>query len=422
MHNLLLRQNRNYRLLFTGSALSNLADGIAALAFPWLATMISSNPMHIAIVAFATRLPWFLLALPAGVITDRADRQRLMVGADIIRLLLSLGVVGIILGSPALPLAEDSTLRLPMILALASVAFLIGTAEVFRDNTAQTVLPMLVEPKDLESANGQIWSIEQVMGSFVGPPVAGLLIALAVPAPFGFDALMFALSAWCLWLIAFPLRKEIRVPAGFLSEFRDGLRWIVGNTLILRLAVMLGILNALHTMTLTILVLFAQEVLLASAFGYGLLLTAGAAGGVLGGLVCPAIARRIGNGPSLLIALGIFPLPYLVIAGTSSSYLVATALFVEMLAALLWNVVTVSYRQRVIPNTLLGRVNGIYRFLGWGMMPLGALAGGWIVSVAEIDLGRETALRLPFLCAAFGCGLLLIYGALKLRFPRQGSD
>lgn len=422
MHNLLLRHNRNYRLLFAGSALSNLADGIAALAFPWLATMISSNPMHIAIVAFATRLPWFLLALPAGVITDRADRQRLMVGADITRLFLSLGVVGIILGSPALPLADDSTLRLPLILALASVAFLIGTAEVFRDNTAQTVLPMLVEPKDLESANGQIWSIEQVMGSFVGPPVAGLLIALAVPAPFGFDALMFALSASCLWLIVFPLRKEIRARAGFLSEFSDGLRCIVRNTLILRLAVMLGILNALHTMTLTILVLFAQEVLLVSAFGYGLLLTAGAAGGVLGGLVCPAIARRIGNGASLFVALSIFPLPYLVIAWTSSPYLVAVALFIEMLAALLWNVVTVSYRQRVIPNMLLGRVNGIYRFLGWGMMPLGALAGGWIVSAAETEFGREAALRLPFLCAAAGCGILLIYAAAKLRFTGQSAD
>ncbi|WP_419906769.1 MFS transporter [Hoeflea sp.] len=421
MHDLLLRQNRNYRLLFTGSALSNLGDGIAALAFPWLATMISSNPLHIAIVAFATRLPWFLLALPAGVITDRTDRQRLMVGADVIRLLLSLGVVGIILGSPALPLAEDSDLRLPLILALSSVAFLLGTAEVFRDNTAQTVLPMLVEPKDLESANGQIWSIEQVMGSFVGPPVAGLLIALAVPAPFGFDALMFALSAWCLWLIVFPMRKEIRARAGFLTEFKDGLRWIAGHALILRLAVMLGLLNALHTMTLTILVLYAQEVLFVSAFGYGLLLTAGAAGGVLGGLVCPSVARRIGNGKSLMLALCVFPLPFLVIAWTSSPFLVAAALFVEMLAALLWNVVTVSYRQRVIPNALLGRVNGIYRFLGWGMMPLGALAGGFVVSVAETELGREAALRLPFVCAALGCLALLVYAAFKLRFPAQNK-
>ena len=65
----------------------------------------------------------------------------------------------------------------------------------FRDNAAQTVLPVLVESRDLEKANGQIWSIEQVMGSFVGPPLAGLLIAIAVPVPFGFDAVMFGLSA-----------------------------------------------------------------------------------------------------------------------------------------------------------------------------------------------------------------------------------
>nr|WP_276562534.1 MFS transporter [Hoeflea prorocentri] len=414
----MLRHNRNYRLLFSGSALSNLGDGVAALAFPWLATMISRDPLHISFVAFATRLPWFLLALPVGVVTDRANRQKLMVRADMARLFLSLGVVGLILSSPSLPLPDGSGLQSVFILALGILAFLLGTAEVFRDNTAQTVLPQLVESRQLEQANGQIWSIEQVMGSFIGPPLAGLLIALAVPAPFGFDAVMFALSAWCLWQIGFPARTATRVRQKFWTDLKAGLSWIFAHRLIFRLAVMLGLLNALHTMTLAIMVLFVQESLGLSAFGYGVLLTAGAAGGVIGGLVCPALASRIGGRNSLFAALAIFPLPYLAIALTASPTVVALALFVEMFAALLWNVVTVSYRQRTIPEDLLGRVNSIYRFFGWGMMPLGAVAGGVIVTMVEPGLGRDMALRIPFFCAAAGCAALLIYAAAALRFPK----
>ncbi|MCR9138041.1 MAG: MFS transporter [Alphaproteobacteria bacterium] len=413
---LLLRKNRNYRFLFTGSAFSNLADGISALAFPWLATMISRDPLHISLVAFATRLPWLLFALPAGVVIDRSNRQAVMIRADLLRLTLSFGVVALILAAPALPFDDGAEWALPLILALSAIAFLLGAAEVFRDNAAQTVLPVLVDSRDLESANGQIWSIEQVMGSFVGPPLAGLLIALAVPLPFGFDAVMFALSAWCIWCIAFPPRIRTRLPDGFWREMKAGIVWILAHRLILQLAIMLGVLNALTIMAVTILVLYAQEVLGLSAFDYGFLLTAGAAGGVLGGLLCPAIAERIGPGRSLFVALAVFPLPYALIFITTSPVLVGLALFVEMFAALLWNVVTVSYRQRAIPEDLLGRVNSIYRFFGWGMMPLGALAGGLIVGWSETTLGREAALRLPYLVSAIGAAVLFVYALIALRF------
>lgn len=416
MTTLLLRRNRNYRLLFTGSALANLGDGISSLAFPWLATLITRDPLLIALVAFATRLPWLLFALPAGVIIDRADRQKVMVRADMMRLILSFGVVVLILAAPALPLDDGAGGALPLILALSTIAFLLGGAEVFRDNAAQTVLPALVENRDLERANGQIWSIEQVMGSFVGPPLAGLLIAIAIPVPFGFDAIMFGLAAWCVWCIAFPARQSVRLPEGFWREMRAGIAWILSHRLILQLAIMLGLLNAFNMMALTVLVLYSQEVLGLSAFGYGVLLTAGAAGGVVGGLFCPGVAERIGPGRSLFAALAIFPLPFLLIYLTDSAVLVGLALFIEMVAAMLWNVVTVSYRQRAIPQDLLGRVNSIYRFFGWGMMPLGALAGGLVVAWVEPGLGREAALRLPYLLAAIGLAAMLVYGLLALRF------
>lgn len=359
MGTLLLRRNRNYRLLFTGSAFSNLGDGIGVLAFPWLATMISRDPFHIALVAFATSLPWLLFALPVGVVIDRAERQKVMVRADVFRLLLCMGAVGLILAGPELPLPDTSSGTGVMILTLAGIAFLLGTAEVFRDNAAQTVMPSVVEKGDLEQANGQMWSMEQVMGSFVGPPLAGVLIALAVPAPFIVEAAAFGIAAWCVWSMVFPARVRVAPRRSFWQEFREGFAWLLGHGVLLRLAVMLGLMNFLNTMAFTILVLYAQEVLELSALGFGMLLMASAGGAVIGGLVAPALIKRLGGNVSLHVSLFTYAFPYLILAVSGSAILAGAALFIQMIFVMLWNVVTVSYRQRVIPDELLGRVNSI---------------------------------------------------------------
>lgn len=111
----------------------------------------------------------------------------------------------------------------------------------------------------------------------------------------------------------------------------------------------------------------------------------------------------------------LFPLPFAAIALTSSVWVVAAALFVEMIGALIWNIVTVSYRQRRIPDLLLGRVNAIYRFFGWGLMPFGALAAGALVAALEPSWGREASLRAPYVLCGLGMAAMLIYGRIKLR-------
>jgi MFS family permease len=407
----LLARNRNYRLLFSASSVSNLGDGVSALALPWLATLLTRDAVSIALVAMAGRLPWFLFSLPAGVWTDRADRRLLMVRADAVRMVLTLGIVALALSVPASPPPGGAA---SMILVLAGLAFLLGTAEVLRDNAAQTVLPSIVAMDDLEAANGQMWSAEQVMGQFVGPPLAGVLIGLGIAVPFGFDAATFAIAAALVWLLALPPRAATGSPR-FWPALVDGFRWIRSHPLILRLAVVLGLVNFCATAGLTVLVLYAQEVLGLSAFGYGLLLTSAAAGAVIGGLAAPVIARRIGMRASLLSGLGTFSMSYFLLAVAVSPMLAGAALFVEAAGAMLWNVVTVSYRQRTIPDDILGRVNAIYRFLGWGMMPLGALAGGAIVSLAEPAFGRLAALHLPYVLAGCGVALLFVYVAGRMR-------
>ncbi|MBT8459413.1 MAG: MFS transporter [Boseongicola sp.] len=407
----LLRTNRSFRLLFSATAISNLGDGVSALAFPWLASLITRDPMLIALVAFATRVPWFLFSIPVGVLVDRRDRRTLMVQADVFRFLLTAGVIALILTIPAFPPPGDP---FPAILALSGLALLLGTAEVVRDNAAQTVLPSIVAKPDLEAANGQMWSVEHIMGSFVGPPLAGVLIAYAVPAPFALDAVTFALAAWLVWAIAIPPRN-VPPRRKILAEVVEGWSWMRGHPTILRLALMLGLINALSMMSLTILVLFSQDILGLGAVGHGVLLTAGAAGGVVGGLFAPRLVAHIGAQRAVLLALAMMILPFATIAVTSNPYIVAVALFIEMVAALIWNVVTVSYRQRRIPDALLGRVNSLYRFFGWGLMAVGALLGGWLVDSSTPAIGSEMALRVPYVIAALGSSALFIYGLARLR-------
>ena len=184
---------------------------------------------------------------------------------------------------------------------------------------------------------------------------------------------------------------------------------------ILRLAVMLGCVNALWMACLTVLVLFAQDVLGLDAVGYGLLLTSGAAGGVLGGLAAPRICVAFGVRRSVAAGLATFALGYLMIALTRHPVVAGAALAIEAAGSMVWNVATVSWRQRVIPDDVLGRVNGIYRFFGWGSMPLGALAGGVIVSMASGPFGLDAALRLPFWLAFAGCVALFAYAVTRLR-------
>ncbi|MEE9452900.1 MAG: MFS transporter [Paracoccaceae bacterium] len=400
-----LWKNRNYRLLFSASAISNLGDGVAILAYPWLATLISRDPMHIAFVAFASRLPWFLLTLPAGVITDRLSHRKIMIWADVFRFVLTLAVVSLVVLGPELP---GDTPNGAMILLLALAAFLLGSAEVLRDNTAQTILPGLVEDDDLPAANGQMWSAEQVIGQFIGPPLAGFLIALALPLPFVLDAVSFALAAGLVfYLKPRPVMPTPHKPAW--AAMKEGLVWIRKRPLLVRLAVMTGLMNLGATISLTILVLFAQDIFDLGAAGYGLLLTSGALGGAIGGLVAPRIVAWIGQGWGLRISVGFIALESLLMGLANHVFFIALGLFLGVFGGMIWNVIAVPLRQRIVPPELLGRVNSVYRFVSWGTVPIGAILSGVLVTGFEVFTSHETALRLPYILVGGGFCLLTLY-------------
>lgn len=416
---MLLVSNRNFQRVFAAAGVSNLADGIAALAFPWLATLLTRDPVLIGAVAGAGRLPWLLLSLPAGVMIDRSDKLVLIARADMARVVMTAVVIALTFSAPSLPVTEGGDGALWLIFALIFAAFCIGCAEVLRDNAVQTVLPEVLDAKDLQAANGQIWSIESICNRFIGPPLAGLVIAYAIPAPFALNCALFLCAA--LLMLSLPRRPRPDRPGAnprFVPQFYEGLRWLTSNPLFLRLAVMLGCMNFLTMMSATLLVLLSQEIFHLDAAGHGILLGCAAAGGVLGGLVAPSIAARIGDRRSIYLSLFLMILPYWILALTKSPILAAFAVGLELFAGMLWNVVTVSYRQTHIPTALLGRVNATYRFFAWGPIPVSAIIAGALVTLAEhIGLDRTQALRVPYLLGAATSPLILIYALTRLRFP-----
>lgn len=426
-----LRLGAGYARLWTASVVSNLGDGVAMVAWPWLASAVTRDPVLLSLTVVANRLPWLLFSLPAGVLTDRLDRRRIMVWMDVARAVAVAGVAWAVgagadsLSDPAL-VGDDAFVAPPgqgwWLALLYGSALAVGAAEVLRDNAAQTIMPRLVPASLLERANGRLWGAEMVMNSFAGPPLGGWLVALAFAAPFWFDAGTFLVAAVLVATIAGAFGPATDADPTrsrrFGAELRDGVRWLWHHRLLRTLAVVLGILNAALALSFATLVLFAQEVLALDATRFGTLLTAGAAGGVVGSFAAARISKALGPGPSLTVVMvgGIGTMAG--IALTENWLVVWAMFFASSLLGVLWNVITVSLRQEIIPDALLGRVNSVYRFFGWGMMPLGSLLGGVIVAVVEPFVGREWGLRAPFLFAAGLFVVMTVIAAPRLTTER----
>ena len=414
----------SYWRLWTATAISNLGDGISGVAYPWVASAVTRSPLLIAAAGFASRLPWLIFTLHAGVITDRFDRRKLIIAMDTIRGVLTL-IVGaiVLLNKDSLPSLNDLSsitdleTNWPLYITLVITAFLFGLAEVLRDNSAQTLMPSVVDAENLEKANGRMWSAESLTNSFIGPPLGSLLIGIAIYLPFFVDAGTFFVAVALIASISGsfkPVEEKPREKINFKAEIKEGYRWLWAHDLLRPMAIILGALNLVGTMVAATFILYTQEVLNTSVFVFAVLGTAGAVGGIAGGLIAPKISEKIGSGPSLWLSLAMGPIGAVIIGTSNSWHVVWVVLLFQSFLSVLWNTITVSLRQSIIPTYLLGRVNSVYRFFGWGSIPIGMFLGGAIVSIAQYFVSREMALRTPYLVGAVLGLLIFIFAAPRL--------
>ncbi len=385
---------RPYWKLWTASAGSNLADGIFWIALPLLAIRLTDSPALIAGVTIASRLPWLLFSLVAGALADRLDRRRTMILVDLFR--------GGLLGALALA-TFAGVASLPV---LYLVAFALGVAETLFDTSAQSIMPNLVKPDRLSVANGRLYAVELTMNQFVGPPVGGFLAAAGVSLAFGTGAAAYLLAALALWTIAGSFRPVREGPPTRIHEdIAEGLRYLFGHPLLRVLALMVGISNLVTSAVFSVFVLYAVSPgpLGLDEVGFGLLATTMAIGSLVGSFIVEPLERRLGRANLLAVSMLGFGIPMILPGITTNVVIIGVAWVIGGAIGIAWNVVTVSLRQRIVPDRLLGRLNASYRLLAWGTMPIGALLGGLV--------GETLGLPAVFLIFG-GLNLVLLLGRL----------
>ncbi|WP_299907618.1 MFS transporter [uncultured Paracoccus sp.] len=415
------------------TGLANFGDGIAIVAWGWIATQLTRDPLLIALVPVALKAPWFVFSLPAGIIVDRFDRRRLILAADTLRALAYAGA-GLAIWA-ALPFDEPplrGTDR-PLIFALvAGAAITVGIAEVLRDNAAQTMLPALVPEHDLERANGRLWSVEFVMNNFVGTAAAGLLLGLSLALPFGVNAAALALSVALVAGLKGDFRAETEVKApttrNWRAELREGITYLLGQPILRNLAILTGLFNFAFEAMMVTLVLLVQERLQLGPLAISAIMAAGGVGGVLAGLVNHRVVDWLGRSRVLqytLISTMVFPLAVLAAGnGVSGLVLICLGFFISEFGGVLWNTVSVSYRQRHIPRRLLGRVNSAYRLFAIGMAPLGMFSAGLLTRGVSESVGRKPALLAPYILGLliFALTTMVFWRFLGRAFPVEPDD
>lgn len=389
------------------SGLANVADGVATLAWVWVASLMTRDAGLIALVPVLLRLPWAIFAIPAGLVADRVDRRRLVVAMDALRAAAFMLAAGSLWGAGALPQAPAAgVVSLPLFMALCLAALAVGVAEVFRDNAAQTLLPALVQDAALERANGRLWTLEAVTNQMLGPAFGAFLLGIALGLPFAVNALAYGAAAVLMARLQGDFRPAVVERQSWRAGLLQALRFLRGQPLLQLLAVITGFWNMFFAMMAFALILHAQENLGLSAQHYGFVLMGMAAGGALAGLVGDRIIAWFGARRVMPAALMLSAVMMLMAPMMPNGWGLAGCFFIFELSGITWNIVSVSLRQRMVPDALRGRVNSIYRLLAWGMIPLGTALAGAMVGWATPSLGRSEALTAPLWVA--GGGLILV--------------
>jgi MFS family permease len=402
----------DFRKLWAAETISVFGSQFTLLAIPLIAALtLQASPVEMGILAAVDTAPFLLIGLFAGVWVDRLRRRPVLIAADLGRALLLatiplaafageiaslVGSLGAALGLGALaPLASGSLLGLPQ---LYVVGFLVGVLTVFFDVAYQAYLPALVERSQLVEGNSKL-EVSRSAAQLAGPGLAGLVVQyLSAPVAIALDALSFALSAAFLGLIGKPEATPDRAGrASLLVEAREGLAVVFGNRLLWSIAGCTGTWNFFGSLAYALYVLFAARELQMAPAALGLAFGAGNVGALVGAVAAARLATRFGVGPTivgsaLLGGLALLPVPFAT-PELALPLLLGSGLLGSF-TSVTYNVNQVSLRQAITPHRLQGRMNATMRFVVWGTMPLGGLAGG--------ALGQELGLRPALLIGVLG--------------------
>lgn len=381
-----LWRDRNFLTIWSGQALSQFGAQVAQLAIPVMAVLLlEASEFEVGVLNAANVAAFLLIGLPAGAWIDRMRKRHVMIAADGVRA-AALAAVPVLWWMGTLEIWH-----------LIGVAFVLGVATVFFDVSYQSLVPSLVPATQIAEANGKFESTSQI-AHIAGPAAAGWFIG-AVSAPFAVLATMGTYLASMVALL-FTRDHEKLEPAHahdpLARSISEGLRWVFGNPLLRRIVATTGVSNLFSTLTFTLLPIFLLRELGISPQSMGIIFALGAVGGLAGAIATPHIVRRIGEAPAIpLSSIGFslagLALPAVALAPALAFPLLVLQSFAMSFAVLVYNITQVTFRQRITPHRLLGRMNASIRFVVWGVMPIAALLAGvlgeWLGTVPTMWIG-----------------------------------
>jgi len=382
------RLGRGFRWLLASSWTSNLGDGIALAAGPLLVASETRSPMLVSMAVLLQQLPWLLFGLHAGAIADRVDRLRLVVVANLLR-----GVVLVALCATIL----TGVVNIAVVLG---ALFLIGTAEVFVDTAAGTLMPMLVHKRDLGIGQARLQTGFITLNQLAGAPIGAALFAMGRAAPFGVQILTVLLASVLVVRIALP-PGPVRdaVDTHVRRDIAEGVRWLLDHPPIRTLALVIVTFNVTWAAAWSVLVLYSLDVLDMGPVGYGLLTTMAALGGLVSTPWFGWLERRVPLATLMRTCLVLEVFMHLALALTREAWVAMVILFGFGMYAFIWGALSAAVRQRAVPTEFQGRVGSVYGVGVYGGIVVGAGLGGLIAEYA--------GLVAPFWFAFVGSGITL---------------
>ena len=368
-----LWRHGDFLWLWSSQTVSQFGSQVSQLALPLVAIVVlGASAFEVAMLGVVEFLPFLLFSLPAGVWVDRLSRRPILVVADLVRA-AALATVPIAYWLDALSIWQ-----------LYVVGFVVGVGTVFFDVAYQSYLPSLVARDQLSDGNSKL-EISRSAAQLAGPGVGGVLIAvLTAPVAVAADAISFVVSALLIGRIRTAERESpAEARRSLLSELWEGLRYVIRHEYVRGMAASVAIFNFFGNVGGAIILVYFVRELGLSAATIGIVFGLGNVGFLVGAFVAKRIETRIGVGRTIVGSM-VLSVPGLLLVPLAPKdfavpLLVASGLIVGF-AVVLYNVTAISLMQAITPDRLLGRMNASRRFLVWGVIPLGALAGGVLAS------------------------------------------
>lgn len=397
----LLRENAPFRRFWLGQTVSLFGDQITLLALPLAAVLVlNANAATMGYLFAAGVAPNLIFSLHAGALVDRRGRRRsTMIATDLGRAVV-LGSVPVAYALGVLTLAQ-----------LYAVAFLEGTLSVLFYVSYSTLFVSLV-PRDRYVEGNQLMNGSRAFSYVGGQSLAGFLVQLFT-APFALlaDAVSFLVSAF--WLSRFDTAEPPTEP-GRRGHVAAGARFIRRTPILAASLASTAVVNFFNFVFYSLFVLYVTRMLHVGPGTLGLVLGAGAVGGLVGALVTGRLARRLGIGPAFVLGSFLFPAPFLLVplAGGPRPIVLALLFLAELgsgFGVMVLDISVGAIQQALIPDRLRARVSGAYMVVNYGVRPIGSLLGGL--------LGTTIGLR-PTLWLAAAGGICAVLFLLPSPVPR----